>query len=171
MIQVVAESGYAGTIVEDVLSRAGASRRTFYEHYRNKQECFIAACDDVLADWMDQGSLAFRSAAVDAVGDAVGESFEQPFRVRLRAGLLALFARVLSDPLGARVLFIETLNCGSAGLNRLEEALDELERIVERGLEAPVGEPEFPSGVVKVIVGGVLEIVTQIRGTNGETTP
>ena len=41
----VAEHGYVMTPVADVLRRAGVSRETFYEHFANKQECFLAAYD------------------------------------------------------------------------------------------------------------------------------
>ena len=151
-VQVVAESGYVQTTVEDVISRAGVSRRTFYELYDNKQECFIAACNDVLQDWLHQGNVAFRTETANGRRDSV--------RVRLGAGLLGLFRLVLADPLGARVLFIETLNCGSVGLRRLDQTVDELERRVQRAFQSSVGPPPLPRAMVKVIVGGVLEIVT-----------
>jgi AcrR family transcriptional regulator len=151
-VQAVAESGYIQTTVEDVISRAGVSRRTFYELYDNKQECFIAACDEVLRDWRHRGTLAYHTETTNDAREAV--------RVRLRAGLLALFRLVLDDPLGARVVFIETLNCGSVGLRRLDQAVDELQRNVQRAFQPSAGSPPLPPAMVKVIVGGVLEIVT-----------
>src|SRR4051794_32391335 len=42
---VVAEKGYARTTVADVIERAGVSRKTFYEHFRDKETCFLAAYD------------------------------------------------------------------------------------------------------------------------------
>jgi AcrR family transcriptional regulator len=152
MVQIAAEIGYVATTVEDVISRAGVSRRTFYDHYKNKRDCFISAFDAVLRDWMRHGALAYQTSAPKGMKGTV--------RARLRAGLLALFELVLSDPLGARVLFIETLNCGSSGLQRLEHAVDELERILERAFGLPDGPPELPPEMITVIVGGVLEIVT-----------
>ena len=35
--------------VEDVLSVAGVSRRTFYQHFKNKEEAFLGAYDAVMA--------------------------------------------------------------------------------------------------------------------------
>jgi AcrR family transcriptional regulator len=46
MVEAVADKGYAKTTVADVLTRARASRETFYEHFANKQECFLAAYVD-----------------------------------------------------------------------------------------------------------------------------
>src|SRR6516164_10070200 len=46
MVQSVAEKGYARVAVADVVERAGVSRKTFYEQFANKEECFLAAYDD-----------------------------------------------------------------------------------------------------------------------------
>ena len=45
MADAVASKGYAGTTVADVVAGAGVSRKTFYEHFRDKEECFLAAFD------------------------------------------------------------------------------------------------------------------------------
>jgi AcrR family transcriptional regulator len=37
------QRGYAATRVSDVLERTGISRRTFYAHFANREECFFAA--------------------------------------------------------------------------------------------------------------------------------
>jgi AcrR family transcriptional regulator len=42
----VAEHGYPETTVADVIARAGVSRRTFYEHFTDKEDCFLAAYDE-----------------------------------------------------------------------------------------------------------------------------
>src|SRR5256885_3531334 len=44
IVQAVADKGYSGTTVGDVVSRAGVSRKTFYEHFADKEDCFLAAC-------------------------------------------------------------------------------------------------------------------------------
>ena len=41
--QAVAEKGYARFTVADVLTGSGVSRETFYEHFRDKEACFLAA--------------------------------------------------------------------------------------------------------------------------------
>jgi AcrR family transcriptional regulator len=45
MAQTVAIKGYAGATVADVVKRAGVSRKTFYEQFADKEDCFLAACD------------------------------------------------------------------------------------------------------------------------------
>jgi len=42
----VAANGYATTSVADVIAIAGVSRRTFYEHFKDKEDCFLASYDE-----------------------------------------------------------------------------------------------------------------------------
>ncbi len=43
--EVVAERGYGASTVADVIDHAGVSRKTFYEHFRDREQCFLAAYD------------------------------------------------------------------------------------------------------------------------------
>ncbi|HEX8856534.1 MAG TPA: helix-turn-helix domain-containing protein, partial [Thermoleophilaceae bacterium] len=61
MAQSVAEKGYAATTVADVVGRAGVSRKTFYEHFRDKEDCFLEAWDagvEILLDAVAQATTA-----------------------------------------------------------------------------------------------------------------
>src|ERR1700740_2583712 len=42
MIDCVADGGYRATRVADVIASAGVSRKTFYEHFDNKEDCLLA---------------------------------------------------------------------------------------------------------------------------------
>ena len=46
--QATAELGYPDASVEAIIARAGVSRRTFYQHFKNKEAAFLAAYDDVV---------------------------------------------------------------------------------------------------------------------------
>jgi AcrR family transcriptional regulator len=45
--ELVAAHGYAGTTVREIARTAGVSLSTFYEHFASKEECFLAAYDQV----------------------------------------------------------------------------------------------------------------------------
>lgn len=49
MVQCCAERGASNVSVANVVERAGASRRTFYEIFADREECFLAAFDDAIA--------------------------------------------------------------------------------------------------------------------------
>ena len=61
MIEVVSETGYAGLTVRGVVERAGVSRRTFYEHFSNKQDVFLAVYDVVVERLAGDVRLAYAS--------------------------------------------------------------------------------------------------------------
>jgi AcrR family transcriptional regulator len=42
MCVIAADEGYAPASVARVIAYAGVSRRTFYEHFADKQDCFVA---------------------------------------------------------------------------------------------------------------------------------
>ena len=47
MLREVGERGFDATTVGDVVGRAQVSRNAFYELFDDKQDCFLAACDEV----------------------------------------------------------------------------------------------------------------------------
>src|SRR4051794_15717647 len=65
MASAVAEKGYSRTAVADVINRAGVSRKTFYEHFANKEECFLAAYDEGVGLLLAAIDEAVREAAPD----------------------------------------------------------------------------------------------------------
>lgn len=51
MNAVVAEKGYTATTIADIVARARVSRRTFYEHFGDKEDCLLA-CHVLLGEVM-----------------------------------------------------------------------------------------------------------------------
>src|SRR5829696_2746533 len=43
--RAVAEKGYAAATIDDVVSGAGVSKKTFYEHFQDKEACFVRLRD------------------------------------------------------------------------------------------------------------------------------
>ena len=62
MVHAVADKGYARVTVADVIEGAGVSRKTFYEQFTNKEDCFLAAYDAGV-----DGLLAAIDEALDAL--------------------------------------------------------------------------------------------------------
>jgi AcrR family transcriptional regulator len=59
----IAEDGYPKTTIADVVRRARTSRRTFYEHFASKDECFIALLTEANAEQVRQITAAVVPAA------------------------------------------------------------------------------------------------------------
>ncbi len=110
VVQVVAEQGYVGTTVADVVRRAGVSRTTFYETFASKEACFLDAYRagvDVLIEHI-------RAATRAHDGDWRGE---------LRAGVGAYLRTLHAEPRFARTYCVEIHAAGPAALDARTEAL------------------------------------------------
>ena len=107
---VCALHGYGEVTVQDITEHAGVSRRTFYDLFRDKQDCFLAAHDLI----MDQ--------LLRAVGAAYSEG-DRPWTERMAAALRAVIDRFGTEPEFARMVIVEVLAAGRAALEHRDAAL------------------------------------------------
>jgi AcrR family transcriptional regulator len=144
MLQAVAEQGYQGTPVADVISRAGVSNKTFYEQFADKEACFLAAYDY-------------------AVGQLVGETAEayeassSPWPERVRRGVTALLTHLAEKPLTARVCIVEVLAAGPKAIARRDAAIRGFTYFIDAGRGE--GDYEPPGLTAMAILGGITEIL------------
>jgi AcrR family transcriptional regulator len=146
MFDVAAELGAANVSVAHVVERSGVSRRTFYETFSDREDCFAAAFED---------ALAFASQRVLPAYGAQGK-----WRDQVRAGVVAFLSFLDEEPVIARLLIRESLTGGAKMRMRREEVLAQLACAIDRGREesasaAAVLQPLTAEG----LVGGVLSIV------------
>jgi AcrR family transcriptional regulator len=142
---VVSVAGYHDMSVEDVIVTAGVSRRTFYEHFTNKQEAFLAAYDAVL--------LQLFSAVQEAY------EREENFVERMRAGLAAFLDFLAREPAFARMCIVEALAAGPDAIARRNGAMSTFAQIVAdnaRELGTPLDSQPLTA---ETIVGGIYEVV------------
>jgi AcrR family transcriptional regulator len=109
---LIAEKGATATTIEAIVKGAGVSSVTFYEHFRNKEECFVAAFERAV-----EGLRAEVSGALAA---------DAPRPERVRAGLEALLAAVEAEPARARLCFVEAQQGGPLMAARYDAALDQV---------------------------------------------
>jgi AcrR family transcriptional regulator len=151
MASAVARKGYAATTVADVVAGAGVSRKTFYEHFRDKEECFLAAFDtgvDLLLD------------AIVAAQPAGEPTWLELTRARVRAYLEAL----ASQPDFAHTFLIEVFAAGPHALERRAEVLRRFAQLfrdlhVEARRQFP-GLPPVPEPIYIAAVGAINELVS-----------
>lgn len=145
MAEVACARGAMNVTVAHVVERAGVSRRTFYELFDDRDDCFLTALEDALT----------RLAA------HVVPAYEQPglWRKRIRDALIALLWFFESEPHIGRLLIVETLAAGPRALRRRSELLAHLIAVVNEGSQEPHGMAK-PSGVVaEGTVGAVLSVL------------
>jgi AcrR family transcriptional regulator len=145
---VVAEKGYAATRVADITEYAGVSRKTFYELFTDKEDCFLAAYDAITALLMDRMAKGLAAVADD--------SWEQQV-----SALLGEFLRFLAaEPAFARMCIVEVLGSGPRGLARRDAAIEAFFPVVDQIPRAQPGADKHLSELTPVFVtGGILEVV------------
>jgi AcrR family transcriptional regulator len=145
IIEVVAERGYPETRVVDVISLAGVSRKTFYELFDSKEDCFLAAYDILLASLLDNTSASFESRP------------RAPWAERMEAGLGALLEHLAKHPDEARFAIVEVLAAGPEALSRRDAALRQFTGFIDAGrAETTV---ELPGITSLSLAGGVNELL------------
>src|ERR1700735_2320876 len=98
MVQEVSERGAANVSVGNVVGRSGVSRRTFYEIFRDREDCFLAAFDDALKHVATAVVPAYERSATWTEG--------------MRSALSTLLECLERDPASGRLLLVESLAAG-----------------------------------------------------------
>ena len=142
---VTARRGYAETTVAEIHDAAGVSRRTFYEHFANKEQAFLAAYDEVSQQLLRdvEGALA------DARSFAEG----------VTSCLAAFLEFVANEPTFAQLCIVEVLSAGPEALDRRNKTMRAFAELVERGAALCVPDASPPALTAQTIVGGIYEVV------------
>jgi AcrR family transcriptional regulator len=155
MIDSVGANGYRATSVADVIGRAGVSRETFYEHFANKQECFLATYDLVWAESRRRVARAYREA--------------EGWPARAQAAIAALFEAAIENPGAVRLATVEIGALGPAGIERREQSVAEYERFIADAVELTPGAGRISDTAARAVVGGLYRILDR-RVSSGEHT-
>jgi AcrR family transcriptional regulator len=164
MAGAVGEKGYGTVAVADVIARAGVSRKTFYEHFDNKEECFLAAYDAGVELMLDAIDTAIRDAAPGG-----------PLAIA-RAGTARYLETLAANPAFARTFLVEVLAAGPRALERraavharFAEQLATIHRAA-RGAGGSKADP--PPFAFRACVGAIHELVTDhVLRRGAETLP
>jgi AcrR family transcriptional regulator len=149
MVAAVAERGYAATTITDVVREARVSRRTFYEHFADKESCFLAAYDTV------------SDAVIAVIGAAAREA--TTWEGRVLASVHAYLEALASRPDVARVFTVEILGAGPEALARRREVLRRFASTIQEEVQAArsAGAPVPPLGdrAALALTGAIHELV------------
>jgi AcrR family transcriptional regulator/DNA-binding MarR family transcriptional regulator len=143
-VDAVDEVGYAGMTVAQVIGRARVSRKTFYDVFADREDCFLAALDQ----------------ALEQAGEIVGEAYraESSWREGVRAGLASLLALMDDEPALTKLCVVEALAAGDRVLERRCEAMEQLAAAVDAGRRED-GALDPPEVTAEGVVGAVFQIV------------
>jgi AcrR family transcriptional regulator len=160
--RAVADKGYAAATIDDLVRGAGVSKKTFYEHFADKEGCFLAAYE-AAADELFRRVL-----------EAHGTSHD--WLERTRAGIAAYLRWLAAEPALARVFLIEVAAAGpraARARERLRDRYAVLLRELQEEARADIPSlPILPEEVFHAAVAAVDELVVRrIRESSAESLP
>ncbi|MGA7703503.1 MAG: TetR/AcrR family transcriptional regulator [Solirubrobacteraceae bacterium] len=156
MAESVYQRGYAGTSVAHVIALAGVSRRAFYEQFQNKEDCFLATYDALVAASRKRILKAWLS--------------ERGWSNRLYAACKVFLNGVAADPRGANLVLVESIGIGPRGHERMQLTATAFERVVATGFSLTPDRITLPPLAPRAIVGGLrFVVIRRVReGRAGE---
>ncbi len=145
MGEVVVERGAGVVTVADVVGRSGVSRRTFYELFGDREDCFIAAYDRALTLAGESVIPAYRS--------------DGEWRERVRAALQALLLFLDAEPSLGYLAIVGSQAAGPRALERRAATVEKLIAAVHEGGRGSRGARRPDRLTAEGVVGAVLAIL------------
>jgi AcrR family transcriptional regulator len=147
MVQVVAETGVADARVAAVCSRAGISTREFYNLYKRKEDCLLAA--------FHTGAELVRQEAIRVFALAEG-----PWSHRVTVTLGSMFRQLAANPTFAKFSIVEVPRAGTQVFEHFDSVVGEFEAVFiessDRGLDLNLRKDIDPHSLGTYVVGGTL---------------
>jgi AcrR family transcriptional regulator len=143
-VQAVEEVGYARMTVSQVISRARVSRKTFYDVFADREDCFLATFDHMLAETRPAVEQAYAS--------------QSDWRDGVRTALALLLEVMDQSPGLAKLFVVESMAGDGRMLRRRAEVVEELARTIDLGRARAAGQGP-PTLTAQALVGGVLAVL------------
>jgi len=150
MARTVAAKGYGATSLGDVCAAAGVSTKAFYQHFADKETCFLAT---------------FR-LGVEVLQKGVVAAYARPgpWSERMRRGLATLLEILASEPAFAALAVVEVLAAGPRALECRRDLLAGYLRFFD---DAPgdATAPRVPRTSAEAVVAGVYGVIFEYVAT------
>jgi AcrR family transcriptional regulator len=143
--RALARYGYAQTSVEQVLTEAGVSRTTFYENFRNKQECVLVAHEEAFERLA--GAL-FRACAA-----------ESDWTAKVAAAIGAAVDYAVSEPEEAQLLIVDALAADRTLVERVLASNDYLVGLLRNGREQCPRAMALPELTERALIGAATSLI------------
>lgn len=138
-------AGYAAMSVEDIISVAGVSRRTFYDTFASKEEAFLAALESVVDELLAQVRKVYETT--------------ETFPAGVRDCLAAFLRFVIEESHHAEMLLVESLAAGPAAIAYRTGTLKTFAGMLRTAAERLTDGHNPPELTAETVVGGIYEVV------------
>jgi AcrR family transcriptional regulator len=144
---VVAGNGYNKMTVAQITEAASVSRRTFYQHFSDKEDAFLAAYDAV-------------DSHLDCLlAEAAGKRSDWPCRVAAVLAELTRFFAAHAEV--ARMYLVEAAVVGEGTIGRREHSAERLITLLSEGREQRVEARGLSPGIEEALVGGAMTMLAR----------
>jgi AcrR family transcriptional regulator len=153
-LDVVADKGYAAATIADIVAAARVSKRTFYEHFADKEDCLLAT--------YQQSS----ERLLELLRAAGATGAQLPWRDRVGALTRAYLTALDALPPVHRTLMLEIQVAGPRAFALRTRTQSRFAALMcELVQEASVGEPEIrpiSPELALALVGGINELMLHV---------
>lgn len=158
MARSCSSRGYTATTIADIVEPAGVSRATFYELFKDKEDCFFAAMEVSLADAMGRVVAVY--------------SPDKPWATMVRDAAAAVLELLASRPSFARMALVEAPASSGRTFELYASGKRVLQSILDRGRDDPIEEEAIPSSAGRAALSAAESLVVgQILAGNGRRLP
>jgi len=155
MIAVANRDEYSGASVSAVIAEAKVSKPTFYEYFRDREDCVIAAINSVHTRLLSQVASAVSNA---------------PHEDAATAAVRALLEFANSEPDLMRFVTTEPLAGTTAILDARDQGISEIAGLIGEGLSQAPPDAATPDLPVLLVIGGLYRLVAS-RARRGQRLP
>ncbi len=144
MVAAVAQNGYADTTIKQLVSLAGVSRRTFYELFAEKEQCFLSTYDLIATMATERISRAYRTP--------------EDWRQRLRAGFECFAEIVCEERDASHLVLVDALGVGHRALEHRERMTHHFELMLRQSFQDAPQQAVVSDTVLRAIIAGVRRV-------------
>jgi AcrR family transcriptional regulator/DNA-binding MarR family transcriptional regulator len=146
-VDAVEEVGFGHMTVAEVISRARVSRKTFYDVFADREDCFLAAFEQAL----ERARVRLADAGADA-----GQS---SWRDSIRVSLASLLAAMDEEPGLTKLCIVEAQAAGPRALAARAAVFAELAGALDAGREAEGATGDPTDVTAEGLVGAVFTVI------------
>lgn len=156
---VVAERGYLDATVADIAATAKVSRRTFYQHFPDKEACFLAAAEtgrDLMIDHLRQVMKRILAEPVEPLE-------------ALHRGIREYLTLLRDEPSFARAFYLETAVAGPRAIESFERCQHWFAGFIRswRATAGPV-DPSVPDHAYLAVTDATNEAIRRTLRSGGD---
>ncbi|MFR9752971.1 TetR/AcrR family transcriptional regulator [Nocardia sp. 004] len=160
MVESVDSKGYPATTLTDIVARARVSRSTFYDHFANKEECFVEAAHtgvDIMAT-----RIAEELAQLPPDADAAA---------KIESIVVTFCRTVAAEPDFARLVLVESFSVNQAAVGYRDLAVDRFAQLYrlcyDQARAADPTLPEISDERIALIPDAIGERTRRVIRTDG----